>query len=84
MNIPAASRGVSLYDNFYPNAASCGELVRRISLSPLHIRYNLCNLRNLWINKFRMAQHLVVVHFAKKLGHAYPNITKMSCLKFPT
>ncbi len=26
MNLPAASRGVSMNDNFYPNAASCEEL----------------------------------------------------------
>ncbi len=26
MNFPAASRGVSVKDNFNPNAASCGEL----------------------------------------------------------
>jgi hypothetical protein len=26
MNFPAASRGVSMNDNFYPDEASCGEL----------------------------------------------------------
>jgi len=26
MNLPAANHGVSMFDKFYPNAASCGEL----------------------------------------------------------
>ena len=28
-----------------------------------------------------MPQHPVVAHLAKNLGHAYTNITKMSCYK---